>query len=212
MKPPSTTRVFVVAIASLLTYLATGTILIDWTQDWDRQHPLAVALIVTSLPPLCSVTIVYSFLRRRDPPPSSSLIRGILCSASIGFLGGALCYALFAGFVFMLYGTLSRPSEQLGLFALFLGVLLGPFLEELVWRGRLFDAIAEAASPIWAVLATSLMFSLVHLSSGRSADFLFLLAGYGLVYGICKLVTARFISPVLAHCTTNGLILALGSQ
>ena len=85
-----------------------------------------------------------------------------------------------------------------------LAVLVGPLLEELVFRGFLQPlAVRELGGPL-GVLITSVVFAALH---GRAA-FLPILALSALL-GYLMLRTQRLAAPFAAHALNNGLTLAV---
>jgi membrane protease YdiL (CAAX protease family) len=70
--------------------------------------------------------------------------------------------------------------------------------EEVVLRGAAFDSIGRAAGVGWAVVATSLVFALIHVPlygwQVVPLDF-----GVGLVLGALKVLTNRTAAPAAAH-------------
>ena len=92
------------------------------------------------------------------------------------------------------------------LIPLFFGVAaLGPFYEELVFRGLALGAYRKARSPLFAVVFTSLLFGLVH---GSIVHVLFVFP-VGIVLALVMLKTGQLWTSVAAHGLYNFLVTVL---
>jgi membrane protease YdiL (CAAX protease family) len=89
------------------------------------------------------------------------------------------------------------PSLTLGLFVM---ALLVPVMEETLHRGFLQSAFVHKG-PVPAILASSLLFALLHPPS--SYGFVFLM---GAVFGMQFWVTGSLWATMISHATYNGLI------
>jgi uncharacterized protein len=83
----------------------------------------------------------------------------------------------------------------------FLMVIITPIVEEIVYRGFLFNMLLKKYSLKIALIASSLIFALIHLRF-TGIGFLFL---YGLFFGYVYYKTNSLIAPILAHFTINFL-------
>jgi hypothetical protein len=83
----------------------------------------------------------------------------------------------------------------------FLMVIITPIVEEIVYRGFLFNLLLKKYSVKIAFIASSLIFALIHLRFA-GIGFLFL---YGLFLGYAYFKTKSLIAPILAHFTINFL-------
>ncbi len=88
-------------------------------------------------------------------------------------------------------------------------VIGAPLVEEIVYRGLLQRSFASALGPGLGLLATSIWFSLIHLSPVEYPG-LFLA---GLVFGGCVALTGRIGPAIITHAAFNaaGLYLVLNS-
>jgi hypothetical protein len=84
---------------------------------------------------------------------------------------------------------------------LFLMVIITPIVEEIVYRGFLFNQLLKKYSVKIALIASSLIFALIHIRF-TGIGFLFL---YGLFFGYAYYKTKSLIAPILAHFTVNFL-------
>jgi len=134
-------------------------------------------------------------------------------------LGGAAAFAV-AGFlvapaivlVTALFATsigLAPPASQratAGAAALLGSLVLAPAFEEHLYRGRLLPALARRTGPSAAVLVSSALFALPHLTPSNIIG----TSLAGLVFGATRLATGRTADCVALHVGMNvaGLSLA----
>jgi membrane protease YdiL (CAAX protease family) len=89
-------------------------------------------------------------------------------------------------------------------------VLLGPFVEELVYRGALFGTLRQGKRPHAVVLVTAVFFSLIHLEPRRMPP-IFLV---GLLLGYLRHASGSLLPAIALHTAFNavpfGLLLYLG--
>ena len=83
-------------------------------------------------------------------------------------------------------------------------VVLAPFFEELIFRGVLLPVLAKDLGRFWAVIVSSLVFALAHLSIGELPA-LFVL---GLGLGFVRLSSGRLFSCAIMHSLWNGITFA----
>jgi membrane protease YdiL (CAAX protease family) len=88
----------------------------------------------------------------------------------------------------------------------FVVVFLGPFAEELLFRGFLVPRLAARWGSGAALLVSSLIFALFHPHYRLFMPVVFL---YGYVFGWARLRTGGIAASVLMHTTVNGLVSAL---
>lgn len=87
--------------------------------------------------------------------------------------------------------------------ALVLGILVMPFLEELVFRGFLQPVFVKHVGARWGVVLTSLVFGALHGPSAFLPIF-----GLSLVLGTVMLRTQRLVAAWAVHAFHNGLVFA----
>jgi hypothetical protein len=80
-------------------------------------------------------------------------------------------------------------------------VFITPIVEEMVYRGFLFNLLLKKYSVKLALIVSSLIFALIHLRFA-GIGFLFL---YGLFFGYVYYKTNSLIAPILAHFIINFL-------
>ena len=83
-------------------------------------------------------------------------------------------------------------------------ILIGPFIEELFFRGLLLASWASRWGPTRAVIFSSLLFAVLHLEILGSFIF-------GVVVSLTFLKTGRLWLPFIIHVTNNALVWILGA-
>lgn len=175
---------------------------------------------------LCVIGFVYWLLTRRYGLGFSFALR-LDGRADIGHylpLGVLLAFTVGAVSIVLPKPAVETPFEQLlddrttlaalGLFAVF----VAPAVEELFFRGFLFEPFEQRMGPLVAVLATSLPFTLVHGDQyAWQWQHMALLTGVAAVFGILRSRTQSLWPPILVHAGFNatqvvGTYLALGQQ
>lgn len=99
--------------------------------------------------------------------------------------------------------TMSTPPNihALGISILF-ECLIGPFLEEIIYRGLIYNILAMRLAPWLALLVSSAIFALGHWPRFEAKRFpLFLL--YALAYGYLFQITGTLVAPFVAHLVFN---------
>lgn len=95
-------------------------------------------------------------------------------------------------------------SYALAVFA----VIIGPFMEELIFRGVLFSIFEARAGLTFAVLATAALFAAMHIPEYSGAwnhvAFIFLV---GLVLSLTRALTRSLAPCVILHVTYNGCLM-----
>jgi membrane protease YdiL (CAAX protease family) len=112
-----------------------------------------------------------------------------------------------------------KDNRDLGTVALFFvgAVILAPLVEELLFRGVLLRALLRRTQPVTAVVASAVIFALVHyLGDPNTLPFLPALTGLGAVLAIVALRSGDLSAPIFIHAgfnlTTTILFLVSGSK
>lgn len=101
-------------------------------------------------------------------------------------------------------GLSTGLGPDLGAILVIVGLV--PLAEELLFRGVLAGAWLRASRPGMAVIVSSGLFALAHLTVGSRTVFVTLLLG--LLFCGALMVARNLGAPVLAHAVTNALALA----
>ena len=101
--------------------------------------------------------------------------------------------------------TNSRTLSTATLWAF--GVLAGAVVEELFWRGVMWQLLAEAAglSTLWVLTITSVGFAITHLNSGVASATSKLLGGF--LLGAWIVLFESVLLAVVMHLSFNALVL-----
>jgi membrane protease YdiL (CAAX protease family) len=123
-------------------------------------------------------------------PRSAYIVIALLGGASLS--SGVALYLRFRGH--------SQPSMPIGEL-LVLGVVLGPILEESVFRGCLLPVLAQTTGNLAAVILTALLFALFHQPANlvHWASF----TATGVAYGWMRVASGSTTAGALMHATYN---------
>lgn len=179
------------------------------------------AFLATQLAFLAGGALALALLRARGAGPEAL---GLVRPRSPGSYLGAL--GLYLPFVFLYFGLLVAWAhlarhlgwdEQQEVLALLLGlegrelvlacvlaVVVGPFLEELVFRGVLQGACGELLGSRQGWLVASVIFAAMHGLVGLPG-----LLALSLLLGWLRRRTGSIFVPFVVHAAHNGLTLAL---
>jgi membrane protease YdiL (CAAX protease family) len=88
--------------------------------------------------------------------------------------------------------------------------LIGPLIEELMFRGRIQGAFERKLGPVRGILITAVIFSVAHFASYKLPGSVLT----GIVFGAAVHLTGSIWSGVLLHTANNGLgvVLAFGME
>jgi len=95
-------------------------------------------------------------------------------------------------------------SKSVGLISLLSGInmiIIAPIIEELVYRGIIFNYCRKKTSLLWAVLISASFFSIVHFNP---EGIIFLLI-YGVMFAIVYYKTNNLLIPILLHSSINAI-------
>ncbi len=148
--------------------------------------------------------------RPADRSAETGLSRYVL--SVIGFLGIYLAVNMFLDIAEISGNDASFQevndsivSASMGLQVLIAGII-GPVMEELLFRGLLLRRTEQPAGPLWAMLISAAMFGVFHgnLTQGLAAFVL------GVFLGIAYLCTDSLLVPVLMHAAANCSAVLMG--
>jgi uncharacterized protein len=88
--------------------------------------------------------------------------------------------------------------------------LVNPFLEEILFRGILLDALDSQLGSRWAVVCQALVFGIAH-EHGMPPGYLGIIMAsvYGCWLGLLRWQTRGLLAPYLAHVCADATIFAL---
>lgn len=122
----------------------------------------------------------------------------ILKAIAWGILLGAASYGAYR----LLGGA---PDRAEGLWRILWILLLGPILEETVFRGLAFRPAEQYLGAKWAILLCAALFALAHWGFPNLP--LAFLAG--LLFGWIRHKSGNLLCPILAHMSANAALLLL---
>ncbi|MCB0686578.1 MAG: CPBP family intramembrane metalloprotease [Saprospiraceae bacterium] len=91
----------------------------------------------------------------------------------------------------------------LNLLNIMLAVVVGPLMEELVFRGLLLQRLMVKMSVNRALIISSILFGVLHFESWLSA------AIFGLMMGLLFLKTSNLWVPIIVHIFNNLVVVSL---
>ncbi len=124
-------------------------------------------LIYTLMARLVELAVILVFSYRLCGLTTGSLSRELAIGFGVAAAFGALVLGIdLVSRIFMAKGLLSlllsrQPLDQWISF-LFIGCLVGPFVEELFFRGLLYAWMRESLAPVYCIALTSLLFASMH--------------------------------------------------
>ncbi len=79
------------------------------------------------------------------------------------------------------------------------------FIEELIFRGMMQQAVTRALGNVWGIIYVSILFAVLHVGYQSLSDVLFVF-GVALFFGLVKAHTGSIVGVTLAHGMTNILL------
>jgi membrane protease YdiL (CAAX protease family) len=139
-------------------------------------------------------------------------VLALLGGATVGWLPGIVASWLREALPFLDLGALTLVTESIttGPILQRAGMILvvslfGPVVEEITFRGFVWDAL-DRWMPTWLVLVgTSLLFSLFHMDPVQGIPLLFT----GAFFAWLRWMSGSLLAPVLVHIVNNSLAVAL---
>jgi len=145
-------------------------------------------------------------------------------------LGGGLAAFLVSAVVILTGETLAGPLESPGqsllsaemlegpalLFTFVIASVLAPLLEEVTFRGVLYQAIGRRIGWVGGAVVSAAVFAAVHVEvllplGVESLVFSAALFGVGVVFAVVFHRSRNLLAPIVAHATFNGVQLLLAS-
>jgi membrane protease YdiL (CAAX protease family) len=153
---------------------------------------------------------MFNRLQLRRQGLSNALLWGFIT------IGIAFAITMVIGYTY-LYFTKTDPTsvsnipDLLQLFSvpsLYLLVILQPFCEEFFFRGFLLEKITKCSSPLVAVLGTSILFGISHLSYTYAYTAL-IATILGMLLALLVVKTKNLYAAIFAHTVINVASLSL---
>lgn len=101
-------------------------------------------------------------------------------------------------------GYFERLNDAIGSggVAVFLLVIIAPVCEEIFFRGLVLEQLGRRWSAVWAVVASSLLFGIVHLPIWPQVVNA---AVMGMVFGYIYMITRSLMPVIIIHAINNGI-------
>lgn len=202
------------AVFSLFIAVASALAVAEFTSRF-LGLPTAETLLWSLLAQAIGLLIVpfaISYLRGNGPRSDFNLhLRR--ADLRLGFIYGLLMMLialLIATFQMMLFGEFTSAAamasqvfiENFRLLIIFilLVAIVGPFVEEVAFRGMWYSALLRKSnSKVIAIAGSAFVFSLIHLEIER----IFLIFITGLILGYLRAKTNSLGAPIIAHMVNN---------
>jgi uncharacterized protein len=163
-------------------------------------------------------TIITLILLSKDLKETTPSRNRASVSEAIGWSIGGLFLAFFtqmiAGMIEVYVLGIQPGSENTQMIVqlskvtpLFIIVvaILGPILEEIVFRYILFGALRKRLNFFFSALISSFIFAIVH----QDFTHLLIYTSMGFVFAFLYVKTQRIIVPILAHTLMNGVVMLI---
>lgn len=127
----------------------------------------------------------------------------------LGFVAAAIIGGISMGAAvsFLAHGTRTGQSHAVSPVMVVLVTLLGPALEESIFRGFLFPLLSKAGGSSIAVAVTAVLFAVFH-APATVAQWSCVLAT-GLLYGCIRAASGSTLASAVAHSAYNAALLLL---
>lgn len=207
---------YIIASFFLSTYAAKSSLSGEALTEAFMQssYYAAYSLAVSLIPMLLCIVLLFVLYRRRFSPMMIKPVvpfNGFILTLTAGLISIPLCSAVSA----ITAQTMQRAGLNIstteaprGAFATFAFIaahaILAPILEELFFRGLILERLRRYGD-IFAILASAMMFSLLH-ASFQSFPSAFV---SGIIFGLAAVWTGSFLAPAIIHALNNALSVAL---
>jgi membrane protease YdiL (CAAX protease family) len=180
--------------------------------DFIKRFPVPLLLALFFLiPPLHLFIIPYYFGQKNsfDQVLKFGLQRLniyiivyiIICILAINFLSG---YLLF-DYSLQNNVNLLTVSQKITISQLFSIVVLAPIIEEFYFRGILLKYFEKTKCKFFILIATSLIFTLIHFNIPSSPT----LFALGIFLAYLKIITGSLFLPIIMHSIFNCIMLLM---
>lgn len=212
-----------VAAIIFILYNATGSNLIYWLINPSDQNRLYLFIYPLAL---AIYGLIFFFLRKRYTVKGDvhwDMKRGIILSIILGTAFGGistlwvefLSYSGLSNITFIKRGLeyLKSASGNTAMDSFIITLItvgvLGPVLEEIMFRGIIFTFLERTVNKWYALILSSIIFGAVHMLFVQSVY-----AGImGIISGIVYMKTRKLIWSIIIHITINTLAsFGLGSN
>jgi len=172
-----------------------------------------VALIYTNISVfMIGLIIIYLLLRKEllieqkeNPLTIGRIILWSVVGLILAYLGQMFAVMIEMNILDIKLGSdntdLIVKLSQMNILFILLPALIGPIIEELVFRKALFGSLAKKMNLHVAAVISALIFALIHFDFEHTLIYFVM----GLVFTFLYVQTKRIIIPILAHMGMNSL-------
>lgn len=150
-----------------------------------------------------SIVLIALIINKRNGLPVAFKVRLNMNQGLILLWGTILSFQLinapFINLITNLFSSTNSNDIHYGLVYFIGAILLGPILEELVFRGTILNGMLENYSPRKAILLSAIIFGLVH---GKPIQMVSAFL-WGLLFGYTFYKTKSIVLVILLHITVN---------
>jgi membrane protease YdiL (CAAX protease family) len=100
-----------------------------------------------------------------------------------------------------------KPTFPLILLYSLLTIVVAPLIEELFFRGFFFNHAYRRCPLSVAIVLTSAVFALLHISPHRSGESLFVLFVNGVIFSLLRVSSGSIYPPMICHILINILVM-----
>ena len=173
---------------------------IAWTPNLPWA-PLVMALVLAGL--------VGALARRKSvlsrPVSATAWIWSIL-AGGCGIIAAAALWTVLASVIRvppnLLPDTPGVPVTTL-IPMLLVAIAAAPITEEIAFRGFAMSQLRKSFSPVVALLITTVLFTIAHLTQGLSAPKLLVYSAAGLTFGLIALRTGSLLPAMVVHSAAD---------
>jgi membrane protease YdiL (CAAX protease family) len=121
-------------------------------------------------------------------------------------IGAGIAGSIFVSLLLILV-NLQNPIPKLNLSGVFLDiyffllVILGPFCEEIIFRGIIYNFAVEKLNKTAGVIISALIFTLAHMPKASFEMVLFFLLS--LILGVLRRISSNLLPSTIAHSIAN---------
>lgn len=158
---------------------------------------------------ICMLWIIRNELNQLLQTPFLRSFNYALLGLWVAIIGQMLLSVLISQFV---AEGLNQETEQymlkmseVSILFLIIPIIIGPILEELVFRYAILGSFMKRMKTTYAVLLSSLLFGLIHFSLTNLVIYVFC----GIVFSVIYIKTNSILTSIMAHVFMNAFVMVM---
>lgn len=180
---------------------------------FQNQNDFLLASISMTISFLLGFILTFWFIRDERDQLLQTTFSHSLNYAMVGFMVaifGQMVLSLLISF-FIDSGVDTETEQyilemsEISLLYLVIPVLIGPILEELVFRYALLGSFLKRMKTSYAVILSSLLFGILHGSLTNLVIYVFC----GIVFSVIYIKTRSILTSIMAHSFMNGFVMVM---